>query len=211
MDLDAIEQRYNAATEGPWGLERVGDFHDPGWMIADIIRDPKGDNALDFGTDKALGTFVAASRTDVPDMVARVRELEGELDDTAEVKNAQLAEVNRQRNALMTRARGLEAELGAAVGTAEALRVRVLELRTREEARDERIKELEDENILLRRQLNTALGKRPGTWDTWDEHVARKEATPTEPRPKPHLTLEQARRQAAAEIARVRDIAKEEL
>lgn len=52
----------------------------------------------------------AAARQDVPALVARVRELEEELDDTIEVRNAQLVEVNRQRNDLMARARGLEAE-----------------------------------------------------------------------------------------------------
>ena len=130
MDLDKIEKRANAATEGPWELEKIGDFHDPGWMIADIIRDPKGTNALNIGTDKALGEFISSARTDVPALVARVRELEAERD-------------------------------------------------------------------LLQRQLDTAEGKRPGTWDTWAEHVARKEATPPEPPPKPHLTLEDARKQAA--------------
>lgn len=80
MNLDAIEQRTRAATEGPWDAEKT----------ADCIR---------------------ITRDHVPALVARVREL--------------------------------EEENGAAVGTAGALRARVLELEMRETARDERIKELE--------------------------------------------------------------------
>jgi hypothetical protein len=80
MDLDAIEQRANAATQGPWTLERVGDWHEPGWMIDGIVRGPKGDNTLNVDGDKALGEFIAHARTDVPALVARVRELEEERD-----------------------------------------------------------------------------------------------------------------------------------
>lgn len=75
---------------------------------------------------------------------------------------------------------------------------------------ENRVQELEAENEKLRRQLDTAEGKRPGTWDTWDEHAARKQATPPEPPPKPALSLEEARQQAAEYAARARDIAKEE-
>lgn len=60
-----------------------------------------------------------------------------------------------------------------------------------------RLSELEAERNLLQRQLDTAHGKRPGTWDTWEEHAARKQAEPADPPPKPRLTLEEARRQAA--------------
>lgn len=67
-----------------------------------------------------------------------------------------------------------------------------------------RVRELEAESELLQRQLDTAEGKRPGTWDTWDEHVARKEATPPEPPPKPALSLEEARKQAAEYAAAAR-------
>ena len=117
MDLDAIEARANAATEGPWeysGLTLWG-------------RDNLG---LIKATTPEDRTFTAAARTDVPALVARVRELEGE-------------------------------------------------------------------NDLLRRQLQAARGERPGTWDTWEEHAARKQATPAEPPVKRRLSLEEARLQAA--------------
>lgn len=66
-----------------------------------------------------------------------------------------------------------------------------------------RVREMEAEKDLLCRQLETARGERPGTWDTWAEHIARKQATPPDPLPKPCLTLEEARKQAA-DAARAR-------
>jgi hypothetical protein len=78
MDLEAIEARANAVKGGPWELEKVGDFHDPGWMIDGICRDRYGLNSLSIGEDKALGEFIVAARMDVPALVARVRELEEE-------------------------------------------------------------------------------------------------------------------------------------
>lgn len=65
MDLDVIEQRANAATEGPWEYDG---------------RTLWGRD--DIGRIKAVTpedrVFTAAARTDVPDLVARVRELEAE-------------------------------------------------------------------------------------------------------------------------------------
>lgn len=65
MDLDAIENRANAATEGPWEYDG---------------RTLWGRD--DIGRIKAVTpedrVFTAAARTDVPDLVARVRELEAE-------------------------------------------------------------------------------------------------------------------------------------
>lgn len=69
---------------------------------------------------------------------------------------------------------------------------------------ENRVQELEAENEKLRRQLDTAHGKRPGTWDTWDEYIARKQAEPADPPPKPRLTLEEARKQAAEHAAATR-------
>lgn len=56
---------------------------------------------------------------------------------------------------------------------------------------------VEADQDLLQRKLDTAHGKRPGTWDTWAEHSARKQTEPADPPPKPSLTLEEARQQAA--------------
>lgn len=60
-----------------------------------------------------------------------------------------------------------------------------------------RVRELEAERGRLQRKLDAVEGKRSGTWDTWAEHIARKQTEPADPPPKPSLTLEEARQQAA--------------
>lgn len=65
MDLDAIEQRTRAATEGPWEYD--------GRTLWG--RDSVGRIKADTPADKE---FIVATRTDVPALVARVRELEEE-------------------------------------------------------------------------------------------------------------------------------------
>lgn len=79
LDLDAIEARANAATPGPWGVEKdqegffevVGLNNDltPGASFgatySGITNYPTPEDAA----------FVAAARTDVPDLVATVRRL----------------------------------------------------------------------------------------------------------------------------------------
>lgn len=65
MDLDAIEQRTRAATEGPWEYD--------GRTLWG--RDDIGRIKADTPEDRA---FTTAARTDVPALVARVRELEAE-------------------------------------------------------------------------------------------------------------------------------------
>lgn len=91
IDLDEIERRANAATPGPWM------YHDgcgyvevppcgaiefkPGWersahFLARVHNNHvEGEDGLGFD-----GAFIAAARTDVPALVARVRELEAERD-----------------------------------------------------------------------------------------------------------------------------------
>jgi hypothetical protein len=68
IDLDAIEARANAATPGPWKY----------CADSDAI---KGTNALIVrGARSNSGPFIAHARTDVPALIARVRELEAERD-----------------------------------------------------------------------------------------------------------------------------------
>lgn len=66
MNLDAIEQRARAATEGPWEYD--------GRTLWG--RDDIGRIKADTPEDRA---FTTAARTDVPALVARVRELEEAL------------------------------------------------------------------------------------------------------------------------------------
>lgn len=85
MDLNAIEQRASAATEGPLRIEAE--------EFGRVILDPTGRvvasaSFINDAQEKADAEFFTAARTDVPDLVARVRELEAEnekLRDTAAV------------------------------------------------------------------------------------------------------------------------------
>jgi hypothetical protein len=91
MNLDEIERRANAATPGPWT------YHDgcgyvevppcgaiefkPGWersvhFLARVHNNHvEGEDGLGFD-----GAFIASARTDVPALIARVRELEAECE-----------------------------------------------------------------------------------------------------------------------------------
>lgn len=79
LDLDTIEARANAATEGPWmfGTKKatyrpaIGHPDGLGGLVAHI-------DAIDMNETDA--EFIAASRTDVPALVARVRELEATVE-----------------------------------------------------------------------------------------------------------------------------------
>lgn len=72
-ELAAIEQRANAATEGPWVVEHWDDqgrIHRPG--SADTVASNGGTGDWDdvAGPNSA---FIAAARTDVPVLLAEVR------------------------------------------------------------------------------------------------------------------------------------------
>ncbi|WP_435112189.1 hypothetical protein [Nocardiopsis synnemataformans] len=75
MDLEAIEARANAATEGPLRIE-VQEF-------GRVVLSPAGRvvasvSLASDAQEKADAEFFTAARTDVPDLVARVRALEDE-------------------------------------------------------------------------------------------------------------------------------------
>jgi hypothetical protein len=81
MNLDEIEARANAATPGPWRdrhqvcSEVWGQAPDSQTCSMQIAR--VGHAQFDV----LNAAFIAAARTDVPALVARVRELEAELDE----------------------------------------------------------------------------------------------------------------------------------
>ncbi len=82
-ELDALEVLANAATPGPWSthglraLLRFGRKQDGPWDEANE-DDPREDGAW-LPHDEAAA-FIAAARTAVPALIARVRELEQERD-----------------------------------------------------------------------------------------------------------------------------------
>ena len=85
LDLDAIEARANAATPGPWTflpdqrLERRGlGILGPSFERVALMPEPAGAHPAD-------ALFVAHARTDVPALVARVRELEAAILEACDV------------------------------------------------------------------------------------------------------------------------------
>lgn len=83
--LAPIAQRAEAAPNGKHRLEAAGEINDRHYLIPDLIRDPRGLNALDVGTDEALGEFLAHAIDDIPTLVTLVRDLVQERATTREV------------------------------------------------------------------------------------------------------------------------------
>ena len=82
INLDEIERRANAATHGPWGaliMHGVASVHAPSCYVYtnDPLEDTHPDTIARWGRD---AIFIASARTDVPALIARVRELEAECE-----------------------------------------------------------------------------------------------------------------------------------
>jgi hypothetical protein len=58
--LGGAEKLASAATPGPWYPEPCGDYGSYSWLIAPVLREKYGDNALDFGEDERTARYVAA-------------------------------------------------------------------------------------------------------------------------------------------------------
>jgi len=78
VDIDAIDARARAATRGPWTIKRSENS---------IVRDSEGLPVYqdiwvaDVDVDHENAAFIAASRVDVPALVAEVRRLRREIAD----------------------------------------------------------------------------------------------------------------------------------
>ncbi len=79
--LKEIEARCEAASEGPWDYQYEADgaydlwsrkLHEVPSLLGQIDTDEDDHHA----TNEANATFIAHARTDVPDLIARVKELE---------------------------------------------------------------------------------------------------------------------------------------
>jgi len=82
MNLDRIERRANAATEGPWGFS-YGDrryIADPSTdIVGEVAPEYSGQAICVFAVASANekdAEFIASARADVPALIARVRQLE---------------------------------------------------------------------------------------------------------------------------------------
>ena len=92
LDLDAIQSRVDAATEGPWFVEVSGQGRERLHIIDAIVRDPYGDNSLSLGNDAATAEFIAHARTDVPALLALVREMAIQLEGVRSDMQAAMAD-----------------------------------------------------------------------------------------------------------------------
>jgi len=88
IDLDAIEARANAATEGPW-WRREGHAEIDGQNYAEVLIPGRvecgsycygGTSTIEGDRLDADLAFIAHARTDVPALVAEVRRLRESLD-----------------------------------------------------------------------------------------------------------------------------------
>lgn len=84
MNLDEIEARANAASEGPWTVYENAEPLDY-WTVQDaggkdVFDD--GSACAEYGQTCSIADrdFLVAARTDVPALIARVRELEAECE-----------------------------------------------------------------------------------------------------------------------------------
>lgn len=74
-ELAAIEARANAATQGPWAVERWEDFAGkPSYYVDGALRWREHLNTLSCEGDKDTAEFIAHAREDVPALLAAVRE-----------------------------------------------------------------------------------------------------------------------------------------
>nr|BEK68813.1 hypothetical protein KPHV_60400 [Kitasatospora purpeofusca] len=81
LDLDAIQARCDAATDGPWTLHDALDGDGfPGhlWVVENPADGPGDHHAMiNIGT-RDDAEFIARAREDVPALLARVSQLEAE-------------------------------------------------------------------------------------------------------------------------------------
>jgi hypothetical protein len=92
-DLEAIDARCKAATEGPWELleDRLVDS---AWVNAATPDDDKPIALLDYRSgaeNKANAAFVAAARSDVPLLLRLVKSLSRRVEELVEANNREVA------------------------------------------------------------------------------------------------------------------------
>jgi hypothetical protein len=86
MNLDEIEARANAATPGPWGFSRDEERYlldETTDVVGEVAPGSTGAAITVFAVATGAledADFIARARTDVPALIARVRELEAECE-----------------------------------------------------------------------------------------------------------------------------------
>ena len=98
VDLDAIRERCDAATEGPWALS-LGP-HDSRVIVGQHYL-WRAEGARTRGQDVADAQLIAAARRDIPALLSLVDRLEAELGETRERLTKQAAVTSRLHNVLV--------------------------------------------------------------------------------------------------------------
>jgi hypothetical protein len=81
--LSEIEKRCNAATAGPWGVEKtdirnwIGPMRDDGHKISTIVTSTDRENLrmMALYRNDSNAQFIAAARTDIPDLLSEIKRL----------------------------------------------------------------------------------------------------------------------------------------
>ena len=130
-ELDAIAQRAEKATPGPWGeVAESGEW----WLSGPDIYDDAVMSTNDTEISQADVDFIAAARTDVPALVAEVRRLRGKLEaatasaEAAEKDANELRADNEMNNHYAGRALDAERKLAAVTARAEAAEAKLAQV-----------------------------------------------------------------------------------
>lgn len=83
-----IESRLAAATPGPWFLDASRDGERVTYIIADILREQYGDNALSLGEDKGTADLIAAAPADLRYLLGELAKRDAALDAVQRVADA---------------------------------------------------------------------------------------------------------------------------
>lgn len=109
LDLDAIQARADAATEGPWKVTDLSNHGHRGTLWVDIDRPADGSMTVAELTEAdgveviwktTDAEFIAHARTDIPALIAEVKALRGKVAEVEELAQqiAENAEVNWEQD-----------------------------------------------------------------------------------------------------------------
>lgn len=83
IDLDELMRLREAATTGPWKVEEVSHVINDTVWFSEIIKTDDGridEKIVNQGAGKADAAYIVAACNAVPELVARIRELEAQRD-----------------------------------------------------------------------------------------------------------------------------------
>jgi len=108
IDLEAIAERCEAATAGPWEV-LSDELVDTVWLNAATAEDDKPIALFDYRTgpiNRANADFIARCRQDVPVLLAAMRSMQQRIQDLLEANNREIkarVEAKRQLEEAMAK------------------------------------------------------------------------------------------------------------